>query len=126
MAFFIITVVALAAYFDLKSRRIPNWLTYSALAISFICPSPFQVLAIAIGFISALIFGKYVGAGDIKLAVVISIWSHILNLSQYWIYFALLLGGISGLGYRQKSIAFAPYMAVGILAANLARSKGFI
>ena len=126
MEFFIITVVALAAYFDLKSRRIPNWLTYSALAISFICPSPFQVLAIAIGFISALIFGKYVGAGDIKLAVVISIWSHILNWSQYWLYLALIIGGIYGLFNRRKSLPFAPFMAVGLLFANVARSQGFI
>ena len=126
MEFFIITVVALAAYFDLKSRRIPNWLTYSALAISFIYPSPFHLLAIAIGFISALIFGKYVGAGDIKLAVVISIWSHILNWSQYWLFLALMIGGIYGLCYRRKSLPFAPFMAIGLLVANVARSQGFI
>ena len=126
MEFFIITVVALAAYFDFKSRRIPNWLTYSALAISFIYPSPFHLLAIAIGFISALIFGKYVGAGDIKLAVVISIWSHILNWSQYWLYLALIIGGIYGLFNRRKSLPFAPFMAVGLLFANVARSQGFI
>lgn len=126
MEFYIITVVALAAYFDLKSRRIPNWLTYSALAISFIYPSSFHLFAIAIGFISALIFGKYVGAGDIKLAVVISIWSHILNWSQYWLYLALIIGGLYGLFNRKKSLPFAPFMAVGLLFANVARSQGFI
>ena len=126
MELFIITVVALAAYFDLKSRRIPNWLTYSALATSFIYPSLFHIIAIAIGFISALIFGKYVGAGDIKLAVAIALWSHILNWSQYWLYLALIIAGIYGLFNRRKSIPFAPFMAVGLLFVNVARSKGFI
>ena len=126
MEFFIIIVVALAAYYDFKSRRIPNWLTYPAIAISFIYPSPFHLLAIAIGFISALLFGKYVGAGDIKLAVAIALWSHILNWSQYWLYLALILGGIFGLIYRAKRLPFAPFMAVGLLIANLAQGRAII
>ena len=126
MIWLLILVVAIATYFDLQSHRIPNWVTYPAIALSFFWFDSFHLIAISLGILFSLIFAKWVGAGDIKLAITISIWSHILNLSQYWIYFALLLGGIAGLGFRQKSIAFAPYMAAGILAANLARSKGFI
>lgn len=126
MIWFLVAVVASATYCDLKSRRIPNWLTYSAIFFSIFWFDSFLLIAIFIGVVCALLFSKWIGAGDIKLAVAISIWSHILNLSQYWIYFALLLGGFSGLMNRQKSIAFAPYMAAGILAANLARSKGII
>ena len=101
MAFYIISVVALATYFDLKSRLIPNWLTYSAILTSFIYPSSFHLIAISIGVISAVLFGKYVGAGDIKLAIAIAIWSHILNWSQYWLYLALTIGGIYGLFNRK-------------------------
>ena len=126
MKIFIITVVALATYFDLKSRRIPNWLTYSAILLSILYASSFHLIAIASGVLAALLFGKYVGAGDIKLAVAISIWSHILNWSQYWLFLALVFGGIYGLCYRRKSLPFAPFMAIGLLVANVARSQGFI
>ena len=126
MAFYIISVVALATYFDLKSRLIPNWLTYSAILTSFIYPSAFHLIAISIGVISAVLFGKYVGAGDIKLAIAIAIWSHILNWSQYWLYLALMIGGIYGLLNRRKSLPFAPFMALGLVLANVARSQGFI
>ena len=126
MAFYIISVVALATYFDLKSRLIPNWLTYSAILTSFIYQSSFHLIAISIGVVSAVLFGKYVGAGDIKLAIAIAIWSHILNWSQYWLYLALMIGGIYGLLNRRKSLPFAPFMALGLVLANVARSQGFI
>lgn len=126
MKWFLILVVAVATYFDLKFRKIPNWLTYSAIAFSFLWFQKFHVVAISIGLLVALIFGKFIGAGDIKLAVAIAIWSQILNWSQYWIHFSLILGGLAGLIHQRKSIAFAPYMAAGIALANMARSYGFI
>jgi Flp pilus assembly protein protease CpaA len=126
MNWILVIVVALATYFDLKSRRIPNWLTYGAIGLSFIKFTEFHLIAIALGIISAIIFGSYVGAGDIKLAVAIAIWSHILAWSQYWIYASFLIGGIAGLIYRRNSLPFAPYMAMGIVIANVARSYGFI
>ena len=125
MEFFLVLVVAIATYFDLKKRTIPNWLTYGAITVSLFWLSNFHILAIALGAFSALLFGKYVGAGDIKLAVAISIWSHILNWSQSWLYFSLIAGGIFGLAKRKKSLPFAPFMAAGVLLANVARSKGF-
>lgn len=126
MEFFLVLVVAFATYFDLKNRTIPNWLTYGAMAISLFWFSYFHVLVFALGIVSALIFGKFVGAGDIKLAITIAIWSHILNRPQIWLYVALLLGGLFGLVNRRKSLPFAPFMAAGVLLANVARSKGFI
>lgn len=126
MPIILTSVVALATYFDLKYRRIPNWLTYGAISISFFWISSFHFLVITIGIFASLLFGKFVGAGDIKLAVVITIWSHLLNWSQMWLYVALLLGGLFGLVNRNKSIPFAPFMASGVLLANVARSKGFI
>jgi Flp pilus assembly protein protease CpaA len=122
----LVLVVAIATYFDLKKRTIPNWLTYGALAISLLWFSYFHILVLVLGILSALLFGKFVGAGDIKLAVAIAIWSHILNWPQSWLYISLLLGGLFGLANRKKSLPFAPFMAAGVLLANVARSKGFI
>jgi len=76
------------------------------------------LIAIASGVLAALLF--------IKLAVAIAIWSHILNWPQSWLYISLLLGGLFGLANRKKSLPFAPFMAAGVLLANVARSKGFI
>lgn len=126
MSWILVSTVALATYFDLKSRRIPNWLTYGSIGFSFIKFSEFHFVAIGIGIICAIIFGRFVGAGDIKLAVAIAIWTHILSWSQDWIYASFLVGGIAGLIYRRKSLPFAPYMAAGLVIANVARSYGFI
>lgn len=126
MKWLLIIALVIASYFDLKFRKIPNWLTYSAIALSLPWFSKFHLVAILIGLVVALTFGKYIGAGDIKLAVAIAIWSHITHSSQYWIYVSLILGGLAGLIYRRKSIIFAPFMAVGVILANLARSIGFI
>ena len=123
---FLVLVLALTSYFDLKSRRIPNWLNYSALGLSFLWFSSFHLLVIALSLFASLLFGKLIGAGDIKLAAVIAIWSHILNWSQYWLYVAFVLGGIFGLIYRAKRLPFAPFMAAGLLVANLAQGRAII
>jgi prepilin signal peptidase PulO-like enzyme (type II secretory pathway) len=49
-----------------------------------------------------------------------------LNLSQFWIYFALLFAGLGARLGRQKSLPFAPYLAIGVLSSYLARRYGFI
>ena len=126
MSLFLIIVVAIATYFDLKSRRIPNWLTYPSFVSALFYFDKFFIIATLVALIAAILFGKYIGAGDIKLALVISFWSHILSWSQYWLYFALLLGGIAGLFQRNKRIPFAPYMAAGIVIANVARGMAII
>ena len=126
MSLFLIIVVAIATYFDLKSRRIPNWLTYPSFVSALFYFDKFFIIATLVALIAAILFGKYIGAGDIKLALVISLWSHILSWSQYWLYFALLLGGIAGLFQRNKRIPFAPYMAAGIVIANVARGMAII
>ena len=123
---FLVLVLALASYFDLKTRRIPNWLNYSALGLSFLWFSSFHLLVIALSLLASLLFGKLIGAGDIKLAAVIAIWSHILNWPQMWLYFSLIAGGGFGLVNQKKSVPFAPFMAIGVLVANMARSMGFI
>ena len=126
MIWFLVAVVALATYFDLKSRKIPNWISYGTICISLFYFDRLYVIFVFIGILVALAFGKYIGAGDIKLSVAMAIWSHILNLSQYWIYFALLIAGLWALFNRRERVPFAPFIAAGLLLANVARGYGFI
>jgi prepilin signal peptidase PulO-like enzyme (type II secretory pathway) len=39
---------------------------------------------------------------------------------------SLIAGGVFGLFKRDKAIPFAPFMGMGLLIANVARTKGFI
>ncbi len=126
MSFLLITVVATATYFDLKYRRIPNWLTYPTILVALAFFDESFIWMIALGILTAIIFGKYIGSGDIKLSIAVALWSHILSWSQYWIYVSLIFGGLFGVVFRQKRLPFAPFIASGILIANVARSYGFI
>ncbi len=121
MIWLLILVVAIATYFDLKSRRIPNWLTYPALALTFLNFDKFVATVILTGLLIAIFIGKYIGSGDIKLSMVIATWSHIYGFSQNWILISLIIGGAAGLIYRRKSLPFAPYLAAGVVIANVAR-----
>lgn len=122
----LLIVVAIATYIDLERHQIPNWITYPALILALSYFDYFFIIATLVAVLIALIFGKFIGAGDVKLALVLTIWSHILNWSQYWLYLALILGGIFGLIYRAKRLPFAPFMAVGLLIANLAQGRAII
>jgi Flp pilus assembly protein protease CpaA len=126
MKILLLMTVAIATYIDLKKRQIPNWITYPALIIALPYFDAFFIFAAITSLLVALIFGKFIGAGDIKLALVLAIWSHILNWSQYWLYLAFILGGIFGLIYRAKRLPFAPFMAAGLLIANLAQGRAII
>ena len=121
----LLMLVAMATYIDLKRHQIPNWITYPALILALFYFDYFYILATLIALLISVIFGKFIGAGDVKLALALVIWSHILNRPQSWLYIALLLGGLFGLASRKKSLPFAPFMAAGVLLANVARSKGF-
>lgn len=71
-------VVAVAAYFDIRWRRIPNWLTLSAvllgLALNWFLPQGLGLgragIGIVVGFVMyfPLYLLKGMGAGDVKLA----------------------------------------------------------
>jgi Flp pilus assembly protein protease CpaA len=126
MKILLLMAVAIATYIDLKKRQIPNWITYPALIIASPYFDTFFIFAAITSLLVALIFGKFIGAGDVKLALVLAIWSHILNWSQYWLYLAFILGGIFGLIYRAKRLPFAPFMAAGLLIANLAQGRAII
>lgn len=114
-----IVVLLVASVFDLRFRRIPNWLTIPALLIPILWIDLFYVAVIILSLVLALLLGNLIGAGDIKLAAALTIWSHQLNWSQSWIIYACCLGGLFALISRQRRIPFAPFMALGALLSNL-------
>ena len=116
----------LASIYDFKYRKIPNWITYPALLIPLIKFENSFLVAIAFGILLLTLFGNLIGAGDIKLGVAIAFWCEILNWSQYWIYIALCLGGVTALILRKKSLPFAPFMALGVVAVNMAQGWGIL
>ena len=104
--FVLMVAVLIATVTDLRSRRIPNWLTVSALVLGFLLnaliayPSPLQGLWLAAkGFLLA--FGlnlvmyilHMIGAGDVKLLAAVGA---MVGISDFIGIFMLtaLIGGV--------------------------------
>ena len=124
LIFFFLLIAS--SFFDIKTRRIPNWLILIGALPLLVRPNLFTFLTAAIALIFGLFSTRWIGSGDIKLAFLIAAYSHIFSLSQMWIYLALVSGGIFALISRQRAIAFAPFMALGVAIAYLARAQSII
>ena len=142
------TVLAVALYFDLRERRIPNFLVLSGAALGVILqavlPGSFSLASSFAGFAFGLVIllplfalGKF-GAGDVKLLAALGA---LRGFSFIWR--ATLLGALAGGGmaviqmsmkrelslsmygavtqsYRSTlTMAYAPAIAVGVLLADL-------
>jgi prepilin peptidase CpaA len=95
-------VVLIAAFTDLKSRRIPNWLTLPALPVGLAAQTVYgdgfwQGLFGALGGFVAL-FALFAvgagGAGDVKLFAVVGSFVGIRNLAPVFVLVALI-GGVA-------------------------------
>ena len=86
----------------------------------------FTLIAAVMALPSGLLLNRIIGAGDIKLAFLVAAYTHLLSLSQFWIYFALVSGGLFALISRKSSIPFAPFMGIGVAIAYLARAQSII
>jgi len=95
-------VVVVAAITDLRSRRIPNWLTLPAIPVGVAAQTIYgdgfwQGLLGACGGFLALLFLFAVGAGgagDVKLFTVVGSFVGIRNLVEVFVLVALL-GGVA-------------------------------
>jgi len=98
-----LALVVVAAVFDLKSRRIPNYLTYPAVLLAFgywIVKGDgrallYAALGLLIGFILLLFLYLLggMGAGDVKLMAALGAlvgWQNIWNIVLY----SLVAGGL--------------------------------
>jgi prepilin peptidase CpaA len=100
----IITLVAVAGLFDLKSRRIPNWLVLIGLMDAIVLnaargvgPLSESILGFLIG-IAVLIVPfalGWLGAGDVKLFGVVGAFVGFALLSRVAFYSALAAGAIA-------------------------------
>ena len=129
--FFVSIVLITAAIIDFREHKIPNWITYPFIASSFIWLSKTTILILIVAIAIWLLTSKILGAGDIKLAAGIQIWSSQLNWSyEWWFYslFAALLISIVIFLKRAKregfkasyaiNVPMAPFMALGFFYAN--------
>lgn len=124
-------VVAVALVTDMKSRRIPNWLSLSGAAagcaVSALadgasgCSRSFGGLAIGFAVMLALYACRVVGAGDVKLFAAVGALSgaaFVLSVAVYAIVYAGMIGVIMLLLQRQfvsRTIA-AGLALIGLLA----------
>lgn len=100
---FLLIVISLAAYFDLREGRIPNKITSSAVAIGLIyrfvaggAPELYDALlggAIGFGILLIPFILRGMGAGDVKLLMAIGV----LKGVEFVFYTALAMGVIGGI-----------------------------
>lgn len=128
-------VYALVVVIDLRTRLIPNALTYPAIALSLVArPDGLGIVPpahVAAGLLAALVFSvfawrRWMGIGDVKLALLIGLVSGpLLSVIALWLGF--VSGGIVaialvalGLKRRRDTLAFGPYLALGGAAVLVA------
>ena len=99
----LISTVLAAAFIDLRERRIPNWLTYSALLMGALMQATFgEIGAAATGFLAALGGGlllylaRVIGGGDVKFLCAIGVMAGAALILQIaiWSFFVGSLVGV--------------------------------
>ena len=123
--FFLVLVVLAAAVTDLRSRKIPNWITVSGAALglmihtaqSGLSGAAWSVAGAALGFgiFIAFYLAGGMGAGDVKLFSAVGALAGPQALVMIFV-FTGLLGGIvavcAALWHRRVRQTFIPYGAV--------------
>lgn len=101
------TLAFLGAFFDLRKRRIPNELTFGAMATALVFygaqgglgPFGQSALAIALGFVLLgwMFFLGWMGAGDVKFLMALGAWMGPRACAQIAV-LSILVGGLMALG----------------------------
>lgn len=128
-----ITAYAFTFIIDLRTRRIPNLITYPLLAAAiFVRPDSIGLVPLAHVISAVVVFAVFgffalrgwMGMGDAKLATAIALASPpVVTLTALWL--AFLLGGLVGVLLlagrrveRRGAIPFGPFLALaGVVAA---------
>ena len=116
----VLVVAGIAVLFDLRTRRIPNWLTFGATALAF-AYAAFDTGLSGVGtsaagwFAGAAMFFPLfalggMGAGDVKLLAALAAW--LGPAESVWLaMFATIAGGVVGLivavarGYLRTAVS---------------------
>jgi len=98
-------LVLAAAFFDLRSRTIPNWLTLGGIlagfAVNGLALGPAGLKTAGLGFLASLLFLipfalGFLGGGDVKLMAAVGTMAGAANLLVIFVLDAIL-GGVVGL-----------------------------
>lgn len=111
----LLTVISIAAFFDIRERRIPNWVVLFALlsgVVLALFQGSTQLVAAIIGFVAGilvLIFPfamGWLGAGDVKLFAAMGVLLGYQALPRILFYSCLVAGMIAlvalALGYARE------------------------
>jgi prepilin peptidase CpaA len=116
----VLVVAVIAVLFDVRTRRIPNWLTFGATAVAF-AYAAFDAGLSGVGtsaagwLIGAAMFFPFfalggMGAGDVKLLAALAAW--LGPAESVWLaMFATIAGGVVGLivavarGYLRTAVS---------------------
>ena len=94
---------------DLKFRKISNFVLLVHFFALFKFWNPTLLLLILAPF-----FQAWIGAGDLKLIAVVSLYARALEIDlHYWLLITALLGLMTAAIFRSKSIPLAPAIIFG-------------
>lgn len=125
LAFLAISIaLVLASIIDIRTRRVPNFITYPGILYSLTWFNSKSAIYISIAIGLLILPANLIGAGDIKLGLFLALWSDHFQWSSQWLLFSLIFGGVAAIFLlflkKNQSIAFAPYLAIGFFIANFA------
>ena len=125
---FLIPYSVIASYFDIKSHKIPNWITFFGFLICGIYRLLFLrhsyediIINISITIAILIMYAlNQLGGGDIKLISTIIIlmkWEETAN----WLMLSVLMQALLFIIIRKKSLPFAPALSIGLMITGLGR-----
>lgn len=127
----LIPFLAVAAWIDVRERRIPNKVTFTAFVTGVVLAASGGAHALIVGLFWFAAVGcplvvlsaespESFGGGDAKLLAVLALWIREEVFSA--IALASILGLLGGLALRARwpeGIPFAPFIAAGALATRI-------
>ncbi len=118
---FLIAMALKIVITDIKTKKILNHDLTLILVVAIIHHHKFQYKFAALTFAAALIFSKYLGAGDIKLLTLIVLLKPDLHRTLNSLSYILIAAAVLGLSYLIKyrkvrmRIPLAPALCIGLL-----------
>jgi Flp pilus assembly protein protease CpaA len=125
MFFFLFALVILISLYDLKYRKIPNWLTWPLMLLGLYVSFPGNpIIWIASSFIFSAWKFRFMGGGDAKLWIAL-LWclSSFGDNVVIWMFAALMLTGVAQIVVRALSQKRA---AIGFRTAGAWRTVVFM
>lgn len=125
-----------AIVYDLRERRVPNWLVLSGAVLALIAltvvAQPFNVgwteaslgAAVGFGFLLPFYATNLMGAGDVKFAGVLGLWVGLSALLPIWVIASLLAGAHALLWQTLKQWPFFPRLVVMLAGPKHASDSG--